>query len=29
MEKQYVLLYVASYAEGDVTVLDSKTGRVT
>jgi hypothetical protein len=29
LEKQYVLLYVASYAERDVTVLDSKTGSVT
>src|SRR5262249_41365610 len=28
-EKQHVLLYVASYAERDVTVLGSKTGRVT
>src|SRR4051812_2015776 len=28
-EKQYVLLCVASYAERDITVLDSKTGRVT
>ena len=28
-EKQYVMLYVASYAERDVTVLDSKTGSVT
>ena len=29
LEKQYVLLYVTSYAERDVTVLDSKTSSVT
>ena len=29
LEKQYVLQYVASYAEKDVPVLDSKTSRVT
>ena len=28
LEKQYVLLYVTSYAERDVTVLDSKTSGI-
>jgi hypothetical protein len=29
LKKQYIMLYVTSHAERDVTVLDSKTGSVT
>ena len=29
LKKQYIMLYVTSHAERDVTVLDGKTGSVT